>query len=97
MDRDFLIELFAGFGPVAIRRMFSGYGVSADGVNFALVLRGSVYLRADEQSIPRFKAEGCGPFRYEVKGGVAHLRGTPPKGEEQNPGYNPHYEITIRK
>ena len=70
MDRDFLIELFAGFGPVAIRRMFSGYGVSADGVNFALVLRGAVYLRADESSIPRFEAEGCGPFSYEMKGKV---------------------------
>lgn len=70
MDRDFLIELFAGFGPVAIRRMFSGYGVSADGVNFALVLRGAIYLRADEHSIPRFEAEGCGPFSYEMKGKV---------------------------
>ena len=70
MDRDFLIELFAGFGPVAIRRMFSGYGVSADGVNFALVLRGAVYLRADESSIPRFEAEGCGPFSYKMNGKV---------------------------
>jgi DNA transformation protein and related proteins len=68
MDRDFLIELFAGFGPVAIRRMFSGYGVSADGINFALVLRGAIYLRADAPSIPRFEAEGCGPFQYEAKG-----------------------------
>ncbi len=68
MDRDFLIELFAGFGPVAIRRMFSGYGVSADGVNFALVLGGAVYLRVDAMSIPRFEAEGCGPFSYEAKG-----------------------------
>ncbi len=29
MDRDFLIDLFADFGPVTIRRMFSGYGISA--------------------------------------------------------------------
>jgi DNA transformation protein len=28
MDRDFLIDLFADFGPVTIRRMFSGYGIS---------------------------------------------------------------------
>jgi DNA transformation protein len=34
MDRDFLIDLFADFGPVTIRRMFSGYGISADGINF---------------------------------------------------------------
>lgn len=37
------------------------------------------------------------PFRYELKDGAAHLRGTPPKGDEKNPAYNLHYEITIRK
>jgi hypothetical protein len=37
------------------------------------------------------------PFRYKVEDGTAHLRGTPPKGEEKNPGYNVHYEITLRK
>jgi hypothetical protein len=33
MDRDFLIDLFADFGPVTIRKMFSGFGISADGTN----------------------------------------------------------------
>jgi DNA transformation protein len=67
MDRDFLIDLFADFGPVAIRRMFSGFGISVDGVNFALALRGGLYLRADEQTIPRFEAERSKPFRYQTK------------------------------
>jgi DNA transformation protein len=67
MDRDFLIDLFADFGPVAIRRMFSGYGISADGINFALALRGGLYFRADEQSIPRFEAEGSLPFSYQTR------------------------------
>ena len=67
MDRDFLIDLFAGFGPVAIRRMFSGFGISADGTNFALALRGGLYLRADEQTIPQFEAEGSKPFSYQTR------------------------------
>src|SRR5277367_5198792 len=67
MDRDFLIDLFAGFGPVAIRRMFSGFGISADGTNFALALRGGLYLRADEQTIPQFEAEGSKPFQYQTR------------------------------
>jgi DNA transformation protein and related proteins len=67
MDRDFLIDLFAGFGPVAIRRMFSGFGISADGINFALALRGGLYLRADEQTIARFEAEGSKPFSYQTR------------------------------
>jgi DNA transformation protein and related proteins len=67
MDRDFLIDLFADFGPVAIRRMFSGFGISADGINFALALRGGLYLRADEQTIARFEAEGSQPFSYQTR------------------------------
>jgi DNA transformation protein len=67
MDRDFLIDLFSGFGPVTIRRMFSGFGISADGTNFALALRGGLYLRADEQNIPRFEAEGSKPFQYQTR------------------------------
>jgi DNA transformation protein len=67
MDRDFLIDLFAGFGPVTIRRMFSGFGISAEGTNFALALRGGLYLRADEQTIPRFEAEGAKPFQYQTR------------------------------
>jgi DNA transformation protein len=67
MDRDFLIELFSDFGPVTLRRMFSGYGISADGTNFALALRAGVYFRADETSIPQFEAEGSKPFQYQQR------------------------------
>ena len=67
MDRDFLIDLFADFGPVTIRRMFSGFGISADGTNFALALRSGLYFRADEASIPQFEAEGSKPFQYQTR------------------------------
>jgi DNA transformation protein and related proteins len=67
MDREFLIDLFADFGPVAIRRMFSGYGISADGINFALALRAGLFFRADEMTIPDFEAEGSKPFQYSTR------------------------------
>ena len=67
MDRDFLIDLFSDFGPVTIRRMFSGYGISADGTNFALSLRAGLYFRADETTIPQFEAEGSKPFQYQQR------------------------------
>jgi len=67
MDRDFLIDLFANFGPVTIRRMFSGFGISADGTNFALALRSGLYFRADEATIPLFEAEGSRPFQYQTR------------------------------
>jgi DNA transformation protein len=66
MDREFLVDLFADFGPVTIRPMFSGFGISVDGVNFALSLRAGLYFRADEETIPRFEAEGSKPFSYQT-------------------------------
>jgi DNA transformation protein len=47
--------------------MFSGFGISADGTNFALALRAGLYLRADEQTIPQFEAEGSQPFQYQTR------------------------------
>jgi DNA transformation protein len=67
MDRDFLLDLFSDFGPVTLRRMFSGFGISADGTNFALALRAGLYFRADEQTIPQFEAEGSKPFQYQTR------------------------------
>jgi hypothetical protein len=37
------------------------------------------------------------PFRYEVIGQTAHLRGSPPPAMAKDPLFNLHYEVTIRK
>jgi DNA transformation protein len=63
-DADFIRDLFAQFRPVTVRRMFSGAGLYCDGLMFALVVRGTIYLKADETSVADFKREGSGPFTY---------------------------------
>ena len=68
MDADRIVEMFAAFGPVVPRRMFSGFGVFSDGTMFALVARDTLYLKADPQTIAAFETEGQGPFTYAVKG-----------------------------
>jgi DNA transformation protein and related proteins len=67
MDRDFLIDLFSDFGPVTIRPMFSGFGISTDGINFAMALRAGLYFRADAATVPQFEAEGSKPFQYQTR------------------------------
>jgi hypothetical protein len=37
------------------------------------------------------------PFQYELDGATAHVRGSPPPGQEKSPPYNLHYELVIRK
>ncbi len=51
-------------GPVAVRRLFGGAGIYADGLMFGLMADSVIYLKVDEQSIPVFQREGMGPFTY---------------------------------
>lgn len=67
MDRDDLAEFFASYGPVSVKRMFSGFGVYAEDVCFAVFLRGELFLKADPASVARFEAEGSSPFSYSQK------------------------------
>ena len=69
MDLEFIRELFVEFGPVTVRRMFGGAGLYADGVMFALVSGGQIYLKANAATVPGFEREGCGPFEYGSKTG----------------------------
>ena len=64
MDPDFIAELFAQFRPVTVRRMFGGAGIYAEGLMFAIVFDGAIYLKVDATSIPDFEREGCQPFVY---------------------------------
>ena len=69
MDADFIRDLFAEFGPVEVRRMFSGAGVFADGLMVALVVRDVLNLKTDGGGAARFAAEGREQFGYTRKGG----------------------------
>ena len=64
MDHDFIRDLFAPFGPVTVRRMFSGAGVFADGLMFGLVVRDVIYLKVDDANRADFEREGSAPFTY---------------------------------
>ena len=64
----FVQDLLSEFGPVSIRNMFSGAGIYADGVMFAILVDDTLYLKADALSASDFAAEGKGPFIYRPKG-----------------------------
>jgi DNA transformation protein len=61
---DFIEELFAEFGPVAVRRMFGGAGIFADGLMIGLISADVIYLKVDEHNQPAFEREGMAPFTY---------------------------------
>ncbi len=62
-------DQLAGFAAVAVRRMFGGAGLFAEGMMFGLVAGDTVYLKVDAVSRPAFEAAGMGPFRYGTSRG----------------------------
>ncbi|MBS0385893.1 MAG: TfoX/Sxy family protein [Proteobacteria bacterium] len=77
----FVKELFAGMGPVQIKRMFGGAGVYADGLMFGLLAEGAVHIKANDEAMKAaLRAEGSGPFVWIPQNG-------PRKGEQVDLGY----------
>lgn len=75
MDEDAIADLFAAFGPVAVKRMFGGAGLYADGLMFALWAGETFYLKADAALAEDLKGRGSVPFSYEAKGVVRTMGG----------------------
>ena len=59
-----VVDLLQAFAPCEAKRMFGGYGIFLDGLMFALIAEGSLYLKADDETRERFVAEGAEPFTY---------------------------------
>jgi DNA transformation protein and related proteins len=65
---DHAAELLSSLGPITQKRMFSGFGLYADGVIIALVIFDRLFLKTDPTSRPHFVTAACEPFSYEGKG-----------------------------
>jgi DNA transformation protein len=70
MERERALELadrLHAIGPISVTRFFSGAGLSKNGVQFAFLIRGVLYLRVDALSRPEFEALGAAPFTYATR------------------------------
>ncbi len=66
---DWVREHFAGLGPIEIKRMFGGAGIYANGLMFALLDDGVVWLKADATNAPLLFEAGARQFTYSTKDG----------------------------
>ncbi|CAN1557471.1 TfoX Regulator of competence-specific genes [Rhabdaerophilaceae bacterium] len=63
-DPEWIEDLFAGLGPIRLRRMFSGHGVYFGEFCIALAIAPGLCLRVDAQTRAAFEALGAAPFTY---------------------------------
>jgi DNA transformation protein len=61
-------DLFRDFGPVTLRRLFSGEGIYAGDIIIGIVIDDRIYLKTNDTTRPGFVAEGCKPFYFRKDG-----------------------------
>lgn len=59
----FVAEQLAPLGEITARAMMGGWVLYCDGIVFALVAEGALYLKGDSVNIPAFEARGLRPFQ----------------------------------
>lgn len=65
MDEEYLKDLFADVGPIAVRRMFGGQGIYCRHGIFALVAFDKLYVKGDAASSPIYESAGMARWGYE--------------------------------
>ena len=84
------LDLLACVGPCVARRMFGGWGISVDGITFALIADlgdgERLWLKTNDQTVARFEAEGCVRFIYPSKDRVMSMHyHTAPEAAMESP------------
>src|SRR5690606_6059035 len=69
MNDDAIRDLFAGLGPVQIKRMFGGKGIYHQGLIVAVEVDGEILLKASQHSATEFAGAGCTQWVYQGKKG----------------------------
>lgn len=63
-----MIDMLQPWAAVTVRAMFGGHSVYRDGIVFAIICDGDLYLKVNAQNHPLFEQAGCSPYIYQVKG-----------------------------
>ena len=61
---EILKDALGRIGRVSGRRMFGGVGVYLDGIFFALIDDGAIYLKTSDETRPAFEVERSRAFSY---------------------------------
>lgn len=72
--KDYIVEDVFGHIPgISARAMFGGWGIYLDKVIVGIIAEGELYLKADPQTVIKYKKLGCYPFSYDRDGKIIEM------------------------
>jgi DNA transformation protein len=60
-------ELLSSIGELSDGKFFGGHALKHKGLQFAMIMGNTLYLRVDDESRPEYIAKGSKPFSYLTK------------------------------
>ena len=70
-----ITDLFSGYGPIRVGRLFGGTSLYQDDAMFAVIFGDTIFMKSDKSLQPRFIEAGSEPFTYETKTGKRVITG----------------------
>ncbi len=64
----YLLDMLDDFGPVRAKAMFGGYGIYRGDIFFAIVVDGTLYIKADDKNRKLFEDKALPRFSYKRMG-----------------------------
>ncbi len=71
---EYVLDLLTPLGDIESGRFFGGTAFKCSGVQFAMMMRETLYLVVDDTTRLKYIHAGSNPFSYEKKGGVQEVR-----------------------
>lgn len=60
-------DRLGAMGKIEVKKFFGGAGLVLGGVYFGFLMKGTLYLRTDSETRPRFEALALAPFSYATR------------------------------
>lgn len=71
---DYILELLEPIGWLHTSRFFGGTGISRDTVQFAMIMKNTLYFVVDDTTRPAYAQAGMQPFSYSTKKGQIQVK-----------------------
>ncbi|MGQ0710755.1 MAG: TfoX/Sxy family protein [Rhodoferax sp.] len=71
---DFIIDQLAPIGVIQRVRFFGGIGLTAGGVQFAMLMKNTLYFCVNDATRPSYEALGSRCFSYATKKGRVEVK-----------------------
>ncbi|WP_024851233.1 TfoX/Sxy family protein [Hydrogenovibrio kuenenii] len=70
---DHIVDSLQFFCPAIAKPMFGGYGIYCGDLMFAIIIKGDLYVKVDDETRSLFEEKGLEKFSYLRQGKTCHL------------------------